>query len=162
MVEVRAAGTGDLEAITAIYNDAVENTTGTFHTEPRTTDQQREWFESHGPRHPVIVAEADGEVAGWASLGPWSERRGYEDTAEVSVYVAEARRGEGVGTALMGEIIRRGREAGLHSVIAQVVSGNEASLRLHERAGFETVGVLREVGRKFGRLLDVRVMQLIC
>jgi len=161
MVEVRSAEPRDLEAMTAIYNDAVEKTTGTFDIRPRTTDEQREWYAGHGKRHPVVVAEFDGAILGWAALTSWSDRRAYERTAEVSVYVAEAARSRGVGTTLMGAILERGADAGLHAVIAQISTDNEASLGLHRAAGFEAAGTLRQVGEKFGRLLDVRLMQKI-
>ena len=81
--------------MTAIYNDAVARTTGTFDTEPKTLDQQREWFDRHGASHPVLVAEEAGRVVGWASLSPWSDRCAYARTAEVSVYVDESSRGGG-------------------------------------------------------------------
>ena len=96
---------------------------------------------------------------GWASLSKWSERGAYADTAEVSLYVAEAQRGRGIGRRLLEAVIEEGRRAGLHAVIAQIVGGNEVSVHLHRALGFEHVGVLREVGRKFGRLLDVCIME---
>ena len=129
--------------------------------EPKSLDDRRAWLAAHGPRHPVLVAERDGHVVGWASLSPWSPRGAYADTAEVSVYVAEAQRGRGVGRRLLEEVVEAGRRAGLHAVVAQIVGENAASIHLHEALGFERVGVLREVGRKFGRLLDVLIMEKV-
>jgi L-amino acid N-acyltransferase len=160
-LRIRPAGPGDAEAIAAIYNEAVRSTTGTFDTEPRSTEDQISRLRHHDARHPVLVAENGGEVTGWASLSPWSERRAYEGTAEISVYVAERWRNRGVGRTLVAEIIAIGRAVGLHTILAGIAEGNPASRRLHLSVGFETVGVTREVGFKFGRFLDVELLQLI-
>jgi phosphinothricin acetyltransferase len=157
---IRKAGVGDQTSILEIYNEAVLHTTATFDTEPRTLEQQSAWFGRHGERHPVLVAEEDGEVVGWASLSAWSDRRAYDDTAEISLYVRADKRGRGIGKDLMNAIMEEGRKAELHTVIARIAGENEASVRLHRSAGFVDIGVMREAGRKFGRLIDVRMMQL--
>lgn len=159
---LREARLGDLPAVTAIYNEAVVNTTATFDTEPRTECEQRPWFALHGGAHPLIVALRGEEIVGWASLSRWSERRAHDGTAEDSVYVRPDARGLGIGTGLLGALLEAGRTAGLHTVLARIAEGNPASIRLHEGAGFQRVGVMREVGRKFGRLLDVTLMQKVC
>lgn len=161
MLVVRSAALADLPAITAIYNEAILTTTATFDTEPKSLVERQVWFEAHDARHPVLVAELDGQVVGWASLSKWSERLAYADTAEISLYVASAYRGQGVGKALMAAIVQEGRRVGLHTLIARIAAGNEVSVRLHEAAGFEQIGVMREVGRKFGQLLDIHLMQKI-
>ena len=109
----------------------------------------------------MIVAEVQGEVVGWASLSRYSDRLAYEKTAEISVYVKDGFRGRGIGRKLMEEIIARGRAAGLHTILARITASNEQSIYLHEAFGFQHIGVMREVGRKFGMLLDVCLMQLI-
>jgi len=159
MPTLRTAVAEDLPAVTAIYNDAVARTTGTFDLEPKTLGEQAAWFAEHGPSHPVIVAEEGGRVVGWASLSPWSDRCAYARSAEVSVYVDESARGRGVGGALLDELLARGRAAGIKQLLARIVAGNEGSLRLHERRGFRDAGLLRRVGEKFGRVLDVHVLQ---
>jgi phosphinothricin acetyltransferase len=159
MATLRSAREADLPAVTAIYNDAVARTTATFDVDPKTLEDQRAWFQRHGPAHPVIVAEEDGRVVGWASLSPWSDRCAYARTAEISVYLEESARGRGIGGALVDEILARGRAAGIRQVLARVVAGNEASLRVHQRRGFRDAGVLRRVGEKFGRVLDVHMLQ---
>lgn len=161
MFLMRPAEPEDLAAITKIYNDAILNTVATFDTKTKTPEEQKEWLAAHDAKHPVLVAEIDGEIVGWASLSRWSDRYAYSDTAEISVYVDEEKRGKGVGTALMDEVLRQGRSAGLHTVLARITSGNEISIRMHEKAGFEHIGVMREVGVKFGNLLDVHMMQKI-
>jgi phosphinothricin acetyltransferase len=105
------------------------------------------------------VAELDGLVVGWASLSQWSDRLAYADTAEISLYVRESLRGQGIGKRLIAAIVVEGEKAGLHTLIARIVAGNQASIRLHEAVGFEAIGVMREVGRKFGQLLDIHLMQ---
>jgi phosphinothricin acetyltransferase len=158
-VRLRRARAPDLPRITEIYNEAVRTTTGTFDTEPRTLEDRTRWFHAHDDRHPVLVAETRAEAVGWGALSAWSDRRAYEETGEVSIYVAEAFRGQGVGKALLSEILQEAPGLGYHSVLARISEGNEASLGLHRRAGFAPVGVMREVGVKFGRRLDVHVLQ---
>jgi len=158
-IRIRKAELSDLEAITAIYNEAILATTATFDTEPKTAAERRHWFEAHDDRHPVIVAVLDGKVIGWASLSRWSERRAYDDTAETSSYIAGGFHGRGIGRKLKEAIIAEARRLGYHTLIARVVEGNGACLHLNEQAGFVHVGTMREVGRKFGRLLDVHILQ---
>jgi phosphinothricin acetyltransferase len=156
---IRRATTADLPAITAIYNDAIINTTATFDTELKSLEDRADWLASHGERYPVLVAECEGEVVGWSSLSQWSQRRAYDGTAETTFYVAAQHRGRGIGRALKAAIIDEARRLGFHSLIARVADGSDASLHLNERFGFRQVGTLREVGRKFGRLLDVHILQ---
>lgn len=158
---IRPAARSDLPAIMEIYNEAIRTTTATFDTEPKTLDERRQWFESHGERHPILVAEWDGRVIGWASLTKWSDRKAYDSTAETSFYVAEQYRGRGAGRELKRCIIEEARRLGYHTLIARVAEGSDASLHLNEQAGFRHVGTLKEVGRKFGRLLDVHMLQLM-
>lgn len=159
MVAIRPAKAEDLDSITKIYNEAVATTVATFDTEPKTVEEQRAWFEGHGAKHPIMVAELDGAVVGWASLSQWSDRRAYCDTAEISLYVKEGFQARGIGRRLLEAVTQRGQDVGLHTVIARIVEGNETSVRLHQAVGFQHIGVMKEVGSKFGRLLDVYLMQ---
>jgi L-amino acid N-acyltransferase len=159
MAMLRAARAEDLPAVTAIYNDAVARSTGTFDTEPKTLAEQREWFDHHGPSHPVIVAEDGGRVVAWASFSPWSDRCAYARSGEVSVYVEEAARGRGLAGELLDELLKLGRAAGIKQAMARITADNEASLRLHVRRGFKESGRLKRVGEKFGRVLDVHILQ---
>ena len=161
MLLIRQATLGDLEAITEIYNDAILKTVATFDTEPKNMEEQKLWFAEHGPKYPILVAEQDGLIVGWASLSKWSDRCAYSDTAEISLYVKDAFQGKGIGKKLIQEIIREGKNAGLHTVLARIAEGSEVSIHLHKSMGFEHIGVMREVGRKFGKLLDVYLMQKI-
>ncbi len=161
MLTIRRAALPDLDAITEIYNAAILKTVATFDTEPKTDAEQKSWFGGHGPKYPILVAEQDGLIVGWASLSQWADRCGYSDTAEASLYVREEHQGQRIGRKLMEAITREGRKAGLHTVIARIAEGNEVSIHLAESAGFKHIGVMKEVGRKFGKLLDVYLMQLI-
>jgi L-amino acid N-acyltransferase YncA len=97
---------------------------------------------------------------GWASLSAWSDRCAYADTAEISLYVKEEERGKGIGRKLSGAILQAGKEAGLHTAIARIAEDNDASIHLAESLRFKHIGVMKEVGRKFGKLLDVYLMQI--
>jgi phosphinothricin acetyltransferase len=149
----------DAEAIRAIYNPEVLESTVTFDLVPRSLADQLAWIEEHSGGHPAIVATDGDEVVGFGSLTPYRPRAAYATTVEDSVYVRRDRRGGGVGRALLEELVRLGTAHGFHSAIARIVGNHEASIALHSRCGFQTVGVEREVGRKFGRWLDVVLMQ---
>ncbi len=161
MLSIRRATLDDLDAITEIYNEAILKTVATFDTEPKTLEEQQRWFASHGPKYPIMVAEEDGLVVGWASLSMWSDRCAYADTAEISLYVRETHQGRGIGKKLLEAILNEGKRAGLHTVVARITEGNAVSIHLFKSAGFEHIGVMREVGRKFGKLLDVHLLQKI-
>jgi len=161
MLIIRPATPDDLNAITDIYNEAILTTDATFDTETKTIESQKEWFDSHDSRNPIIVAENENDVIGWASLSKWSDRCAYFDTAEISVYVKDGYRGQGTGRQLIERIVQAGEEAGLHTILSRIVAGNDESIHLHEVFGFEHIGVMKEVGIKFGRLLDVVLMQKI-
>jgi L-amino acid N-acyltransferase len=156
---VRAATVGDLERILEIYNHEVLHSTATYDTQPRTLAEQRKWYGVHDEKHPVIVAQSGDGVDGWASLSPWSERAAYARTVEVSVYVAQESRRRGVGRRLLEALVAEALSLGHHALIARISADNEASVRLHAALGFADVGTLREVGVKFGRLLDVAIME---
>ena len=159
---IRPAAIEDLPAITAIYNHAVLTTVATFDTTPKTVEDQTPWFNAHGTdRHPIIVAERDGEIAGWGALSAWSDRCAYNDSAEISVYVAERFQGQGLGRALVEEVIRLGRKGGLHVLVSRIAEDNDVSVKLTESLGFTHVGLLKEVGNKFGRRIGVIFMQYI-
>ena len=160
-IRIRPAELADLPAITDIYNAAILMTTATFDTELKTLDERRHWFDSHDERHPILVADVAGQVVGWASLSRWSDRRAYDDTGETSFYVTSEFRGQGIGRQLKLAIIAEARRLGFHSLIARVAEGSGESLHINESVGFTRVGVLKEVGQKFGRRLSVHVLQMM-
>ena len=161
MFTIRLSTEADQEAILDIYNDAVVNTAATFDTELRTMEKQMAWYRNHKKNHPVIVAEAGGKVVGWASLSPWSDRCAYDTTVEVSVYVHKDFRARGIGSKLLEWVTLEGKKAGNHTVLSRITQGNESSIHIHEKFGYRHVGVMKEVGFKFGKFLDVHMMQLV-
>lgn len=161
-MRIRLATASDLPAIMEIYNEQVLHGVATFDTEPVDTPaKQSAWLAKHPPeRYPVLVAEEDERVIGWASLSRWSERCAYDRSAEVSEYVHKDHRGRGVGSELLRELIARARVIGLGVLLARITGESAASLRMHADHGFTRVGTMRRVGQKFGRILDVEVMDL--
>lgn len=160
---IRPAQNSDIAQILAIYNHEVRHSACTAEFEPRSLDAQVRWYRQHVEEgFPVLVAEAPGgHIAGWASLSPYHSRIAYRHTAEDSVYIKEAHRGQGLGKRLLAELIVCAREMRLHAIIAAIERGNQASIRLHAGMGFVEAGCLREVMRKFDRWLDVVYMELI-
>jgi L-amino acid N-acyltransferase len=158
---VRDASANDLEGIFAIYDREVLHGTATFETQPRTAKERAEWFDAYDrARYPVIVADEGGRVIGWARLYPWSPRPAYLRTAENAVYVDASARGRGVGRELLERLIARARDMGIKVIVARIVTGNPASAALHRAMGYERIGIMRRVGEKFGRVLDVELMDL--
>ena len=157
---VRLAERRDAGAIRTIYNLEVGESTVTFDLVPRTLDEQVDWIDAHSGAHPAVVAADEaGEVVGFGSLSPFKERPAYSPTVEDSVYVRRDRRGQGIGRLLLDRLLRLAVDHGFHSVMARIVGNHEASIALHVACAFELVGTEREVGRKFGRWLDVVEMQ---
>lgn len=154
------ADTTHAEGIRAIYNRAVENTTATFEMTPRTQAEQLEWIEEHSGAYPALVAlDEGGNVVGFGSLSPYRARCAYSTTVEDSVYVHEGFQRRGIGRAILLGLVELAHSHGFHAVIARIAGGNEASVALHGSCGFELIGVEREIGRKFGRWLDVICME---
>jgi phosphinothricin acetyltransferase len=160
-VHARLATIDDAEATRAIYNLEVTESTVTFDLVPRTPEQQRAWLSARSGAHAVLVAEDAGEVVGFASFSPYRDRPAYSTTVEDSVYVRRDQQGKGVGKLLLSELVTLATSHGFHAMMARIVGGHDASIALHRSVGFQFVGTEREVGRKFGRWLDVDVMQLL-
>lgn len=158
-LELRPARLDDAEDIRAIYNHEVLTSTSVFDLEPRSAAAQRAWLEDRSGAHAVLVGVVSGEVVGFASLSRYKERPAYNTTVEDSVYVAQGWQGRGVGSALLDALVVTAREHGFHTMIGRIAGDNAGSVALHERAGFTLIGSEREVGRKFGRWVDVVVMQ---
>jgi len=160
-VAVRAAQQDDLDVVHALHVDAVLHSTAIWRDEPL----PRTWFdawlvERAAGGFPVLVAEVEGATAGYATYGPWHQNPGYRHTVEDSVYVRPEFHGRGVASRLMTALVAHAREDGRHVMLADIAAENAASIRLHERLGFERMAVLPEVGRKFDRWLDLVIMRL--
>ncbi len=159
---IRDATEADLAAINDIYNHYVRTCTCTYQEQPDTAADRQEWFEAHGPKHPVIVAEADGQVVAWGSLSKFGRNQSwdaYRFTAEDSVYVRPDMKGRGLGRIILSELINRAKALGYHSIFASISADQTASIALHEKFGFAKVGRLPEIGYKFDKWLDVVYMQ---
>lgn len=158
---VRDANDGDLAAICDIYNYAVEHTTAIWNDVLIDVANRSTWMEQRRARgFPVLVVEVDGKVAGYASYGDWRAFDGYRHTVEHSVYVDKDFQRAGLGKILMQALIERAKAGNVHVMIAAIEAGNGASIALHEKLGFQLVGIHREVGTKFGRWLDLAAMEL--
>lgn len=160
-MEVRRATQADAEAIRQIYNVEVESSTVTLDLVPRTRAEQEEYLARRQGTYVVLVATEGGQVIGFGSLSPYRDRPGYNATTEDSVYVHRDHQGKGVGRRLLAELVDVARSHGFHSVIARVAAGHAASRGLHEAQGFTLIGTEREVGRKFGRWIDMDLLQRI-
>jgi L-amino acid N-acyltransferase len=160
-MDIREAAQADLDEIVRIYNQAVTGGVATFDLEPVTVAHRQGWFEQFGPDNPLLVAAGDAGLTGFAYYLPFRAKPGYAMTRETTVYIDEACQRQGIGTALYRELIARARSQGLHTLIGVISGGNPASVELHLRFGFERVGQLREVGRKFGRWVDTDYYQLL-
>lgn len=160
---VRALEPEDSEAIRAIYNWAVANTTATMDTSSREDVAQKAWMAMHlsPSRYPAFVAVCDGQVIGYASLSPYIARDGYRLTAETSVYVHPDFHGRGVGKGLLSVVVQQADKLGFVSLLALVSADNAASIYLHEWHDFKSTGFLRSVGRKFGQWVDVIILQRV-
>jgi L-amino acid N-acyltransferase YncA len=160
-VRLRRAEDADLDAILDIHNDAILNSSAIWTDEAVDRRERELWLaQREAAGHPVIVAVVDDAVVGYATYGPWRAKSGYRFTVENSVYLAAGHRGRGIGAMLLAEIIRLAQEAGMQVMVADIESRNSASIRLHERFGFERVGTVRQVGTKFGEWLDLLILEL--
>ena len=158
---IRLARSGDLAAINDIYNYFVLHSTCTYQEEPESTESRRAWFDRHGLKHPVTVAELDGRVVGWGALSPFHARSAYRYTVENSVYVDHQHHRSGFGDGILADLIVRARALGHRTIIAGIDASQDASIAIHGKHGFTKVGNLAQVGYKFDQWLDVVYMQLI-
>ncbi|MGI9623888.1 MAG: GNAT family N-acetyltransferase [Acidimicrobiales bacterium] len=156
---VRLARIEDADAIREIYNLEVETGTATFDLESRTIAEQREWLTDRSGAHAVVVAELEHQIVGFGALSRYKPRAAYNTTVEDSVYVAPAHQGRGIGRLLLEDLVNKATEHGFHTVIARIGHESEGSIRIHAAVGFAEIGRELQVGRKFGRWIDVVVMQ---
>lgn len=159
---IRDATPEDAPEIAAIYNRAVRETTAIWNEVEVDALNRAEWLMARQEAGlPVLVLDEGGVVAGYASYGPFRAFDGYRATVEHSVYVRHDRRGGGRGKALLKALIDYARAEERHVMVAAIEAGNTASIALHEKLGFEAVGTMAQVGQKFGRWLDLALLQLV-
>lgn len=159
---IRKAHKDDVKRITEIYNEVVANSAATFDLEEKSLEDRAAWMEEHKGNHPLLVYVADGTVVGYASLSSYRERKAFDATVELSVYLDSRYRGRRIGTELMEAILLEAKKCeDIHTVVSVITGGNEASQKLHESFGFDFCGTVREAGYKFGKYLDIDTYQLI-
>lgn len=161
-IHVRKAMETDLAAMLDIYNEIILHTTAVYDYKPHTMEMRKQWWETKQQQgFPVFVAEEDGRLLGFSSIGPFRAWAAYQYSVENSVYVAASARRKGIGKLLIPPLIETARKMGLHTIIAGIDATNESSLRLHRHFGFEEVAHFKQVGWKFDRWLDLKFLQLI-
>jgi len=158
-LEIRRAAAADADAICAIHNQGIVDRVATLDTTLRTPDLTRAWLAERGPRHPVLVAEREGDVVGWASLNRFNPRAAYDHVADFSVYVERACRGTGTGRRLLEALVETARAIGYHKMVLAALPHNAAGIALYTRGGFTHVGIYREQGQLDGRWVDVVIME---
>lgn len=156
---VRPARPEDARTVIGIRDEAIRTSTALWIDTVPPPEDASAWFEHQRERGTVLVAEHDGEVVGFAAYGPLRPYDGYRHTAEDSVYLVEAAQGLGLGRALLEALVVRATETGEHSLIGMIEASNAASLALHARCGFTEVGRIPQAGLKFGRWLDLVIVQ---
>ena len=161
-IEIGEATEADLPAILAINNLAVAETTASWNYAPASLESRKTWFAGMTARaDPVLVARSGGELVGYAYWGPFRPADGYLHTVENSVYVRKDMHGHGIGRMLMIELIERARAKGLHAIVAGIGAENTGSIAFHARLGFVEYARMPQVGAKFGRWMDLVLMQLM-
>lgn len=162
MSTLRPATENDLQPILEIVNYNILHATSIYDYEPRTFEEQKQiWEEKKSKNFPLIVAEIDGKIAGFGTFGTFRFKEGYKFTVEHSVYVSYDFQGKGIGKQLLVELISLAKKQNYHCMIGVIDAANVSSILFHQQFGFETVGELKEVGFKFGKWLDVVLMQKI-
>lgn len=158
---IRPATQADLPGILAIYNHAVQHTTAIWNETTVDLPNRLAWFEARIQKgFPVLVAQVNTAVAGYASYGDWRPFEGFRHTVEHSIYVHPDHQGQGLGKQLLHALISQAQQKGVHVMIAAIDAANTASIGLHAHLGFRQVGTFSQVGVKFGRWLDLTCMEL--
>ncbi|MEI9933690.1 MAG: N-acetyltransferase family protein [Ferruginibacter sp.] len=161
-INIRTATENDLPQILVIYNDIIVNTTAVWDHQPHTLEMRQQWFHTKQQQgFPIFVAEENGKIAGFSSIGPFRMWAGYKYTVENSVYVAQEFRGKGISKLLMPPLIEVAKELKLHAIVAGIDADNDISIQLHKKFGFVEVAHFKEVGWKFDRWLDLKFLELI-
>lgn len=158
-ITVRPAQEADIPAITEIYNQGIEDRIATLEGEPHSVEERREWFREHGPNEPILVAETEGLIVGWASLSRYKPRRCYDGVKELSIYVRREWRGQGIGALLLDALLKRAAEVGVHKVVLYAFPFNGPAIALYSKMGFRTVGIYRHHGLLDGEWKDIIAME---
>ncbi len=160
-MKIRLATVSDAEAINAIYNHYVRTSAATFQVEDETREEREVELRIRPSNQPMIVLENGDAIAGWGALSPFQSRCAYRDTVELTAYVRHDAHGQGHGRLLVQDLIERARSLGYHAIVAVSCEESEGMIRLLKSLGFVEAGLLRQVGSKFDRRLDVIYLQLL-
>ena len=160
MPVIRAARSADAQAVADIYNEGIETRLATFETEPRSAPEVEAWL-GGGERLPLLVAEEDDVVLGWARLLAYSDRPVYAGVGEVSVYVTAPARGRGIGTGLLEALQQRAAELGYWKLVGKLFTANSASAAMVRRCGWREVGMHHRHSRLDGEWRDVLVVERV-
>lgn len=160
MLKFRKGSYKDINKLTEIYNWAILNTTATFDIQIQTPEKRLKWFEQFGDHYPLIIADIDGEAVGYGCLTKFRDKEAYAKTAEISIYVHPDYHNQGIGKALLSEIIKKGKKWGFKTLVAGITAGNYKSIKMHEDQGFTPCGYFKDVGYKFDKWLDVWFYQM--
>ncbi len=159
MMKVRPYLPKDASDICAIYNHYITHTTITFETSPITPAVMHQRLQNYARTHHVLVGEVEGKILGYAYASPYRQRPAYQYSTETSVYLKQGHGGCGYGRLLYETLLDTLTSNGFHTAIAGIALPNEASLRLHEKLGFQKVAHFAQVGRKFDQWIDVGFWQ---
>ncbi len=162
-LQIRRAVIDDVQDCLNIYNYEVEHGVATLDLEPRTLEEWHEWYNAHSDEHhPIIVGTIDDVVVGYASLSPYRLKDAFKSTVELSIYIHQDYRGQGVATRLMERILEMAKaDTMIHNVVSVITAGNEGSTKLHNRFGFTYCGLTPEVGFKHGKYQDTETYALL-
>lgn len=160
-VIIRPASLADLSEINTIFNHYVAHSTCVWTTSPCSEAERVAWYEEHDASMPVLVAESAGRVVGWGALGSFRTAYTLAGTLEDSVYVHHNFHRQGIGSRLLTDLIAAARRNALRSILANISADQTPSIQLHEKFGFQKVGHLRQVGRKFNQWFDAVYLQLL-
>lgn len=161
-VIIRTANITDLPQILEIVNHAILHTTSNYLYDAQTLDDQARWFDDKKSKgFPIFVADQNGVAIGFGTYGTFREKIGYQFTVEHSLYVAEAFIGKGIGRLLLEALIEKANSDGYHTMIGGIDASNKESIAFHKKFGFVENGIIKEVGFKFDKWLDLQFMQLI-
>lgn len=159
---IRRAEVKDIPALMEIYNEAILNTTATFDTEVKDYEDRKKWFYSHAGKYCIFVYEKDGQIAGYASLSQYRDRKAFDSAVEISIYIHKDYRGQHIGHELMEKTLNFAKEnPEIVTVISLITSENAASIHLHEKYGFAYCGQIKNAGVKFQKMLSLNAYQII-
>lgn len=156
---IREAVSRDIDSITRIYNQGIEDRIATLETEIKDPSYMNRWFAEHSGRYKILVAEQDGEIVGWSSLNPYSSRVAYQGVADLSVYISRSHRGRGIGGLLLLAIEKHAKENEFHKIVLFTFPFNETGQGLYKKRGYREVGVFKNQGLLDGKFVDVMAME---